>query len=159
MRNATVKFVTRVFEPARPCRQLRSNLKETEGSVWRSNVGSTDQANFILSSRNDLSSGVPVFFPISNLARRDPATKRGGKTKEGKSTIRRAAPTGIYICTSLWQLNYLCRVIEATRERIGIVFSRRYIPLLCRKEPAKGGNGVVVVTRFNRLRERIRTAT
>lgn len=82
-----------------------------------------------------------------------------------KNTSFGAAPAGIYICTSVWQLNYLCGVIGAAssrreKENRGSYFLAVTSYYYARRSRGyKGGNGVVVVTRFNRLKERIRAAT
>lgn len=82
-----------------------------------------------------------------------------------KNTSFGAAPAGIYICTLVWQLNYLCGVIGAAssrreKENRGSYFLAVTSYYYARRSRGyKGGNGVVVVTRFNRLKERIRAAT
>lgn len=121
---------------------------------------SRDQVNFHFIRRErsiirfSLSLPFLSWYHISRGRERERGSFSLGAKKEEK-TRGEAAPGGIYICTSVWQLNYLCQVIEKReRERdggSGIVFSPRYIPLLCRKEQGiegREGNGVVVVTRF-----------
>lgn len=123
---------------------------------------SRDQVNFhfIRRERSIIRFSLSLFpFSLGIISREEGREREEGSfslgAKKEEKTRGEAAPGGIYICTSVWQLNYLCQVIEKReRERdggSGIVFSPRYIPLLCRKEQGiegREGNGVVVVTRF-----------
>ena len=72
---------------------------------------------FILSAGNNLSSVSPSLSLGIISLEKERERELFSRSKEGeKKCGGEAAPGGIYICTSVWQLNYLCQVIEK-RER------------------------------------------